>query len=226
MAIDLKRSILGREMGNKPVDANAVFQAGMISQYASDGEIVTCDGTAPCGVFKWNKTSTVTGVEVKEAIVLTGTTASNLNHANVSNVKVENAAGTDYIVTTDYTVNTTNGTVTRNGAGGITSGATVYVTYTYQLSSAELNAAGKNFTLSTDDTQGSNKITIIQGFSTVYTDQYDTSKDYAVGDTVYPTVGGKFTNQADYNKPFGKVISVPTAADPYLGIEGLFTNDR
>lgn len=226
MALDIKRCVIGREMGNKTVDPNATFQAGMIAQYGSTGNIVTSDGTAPAGVFKYNKTSSVYGVAVKEAIVLMDTTATNLNHANVSNVKVENAAGTDYTPTTDYTVGTTNGTITRNGAG-ITNGATVYVTYTYQYSEADKINEGKNFALNFDDTLGSNKITFIQGFSTIYTDQYDTSLDYTVGQTLYVTGTGKFTTQNFFGgKSFGKVVSVPTASDPFLGVEGTFTNDR
>ena len=226
--LDLKRCFIGREAGNKTVDANATFEAGMVAQYASDGEVVVSDGTNPCGVFKWNKTSQIYGIVAREAVTLTGTTASNLDHANVSSVKVENSAGTNYLVTTDYTVSTTNGTVTRVGGGGIASGETVYVTYTYQKTEAEMNRDGKNFLLNNDDTQGSNRITIIQGFSTIYTDKYDTSLDYTVGSSVYVRSDGYFT-ATDYGTvfgPFGKVVSVPTASDPYLGIEGNFINDR
>src|SRR3972149_1613711 len=107
MALDLKRCFIDKETGNRAVNANATFQAGMIAQYDSVGNFTVTDGTAPCGVLKWNKASSLNGVAVREAIVLTGVTASNLKHANVSTVKVENAAGTNYAVTTDYTVNAT-----------------------------------------------------------------------------------------------------------------------
>lgn len=227
MSIDLTRSIIRSEYGHFTVDANASFEAGQIAQFGSDGEVVTCDGTAPMGVLKWNKTSTLTSTIANEALVLNDTSATLLDHANVSNVKVKSATtgGTTYTVTTDYTVNTTNGTVTRVDGQAIANGATVYVSYTYQLSTAE--AGNKlNFYLHHDDTAGSGKITVIQGYGTIYTDQYDSSKSYAINDTVYPTISGKFTNVADYNKPFGKVISVPSASDPYLGIEGNFIADR
>ena len=221
--LDLTRTIIGRELGNEAVDPNAVFQAGMVAARGASG-ITTTDGTTrPVGILKWNKATTIYGTEVKEAVVLTGTTASNLKHSNVSNVLVENAAGTNYTVTTDYTVNAVNGTITRNGGGGITSGATVYVTYTYQKTEAEKRNDGLNFGLNMDDTAGSNKITVISGFSTVYTDQYDTSKDYALEDKIYPTSGGKLTNSfADSTHVIGRVVFVPTAPDAYLGVEGMF----
>lgn len=227
MAIDLKRSIIRSEYGHFTVDANATFEAGQIATFQSDGEVAVCDGTAPMGILKWNKTSGLTGVAVNEAIVINDTSTVNLAHANVSNVKVKSATtgGTTYTVTTDYTVNTTNGTVTRVG-GSLPSGATSYVTYTYSLSTAELRSAGVNFNLHRDDTAGSGKITVIQGYGTVYTDQYITDEDYAVNDTVYSTSAGKFTKVNSYSKPFGKVISVPSANDPFLGVEGNFVADR
>jgi hypothetical protein len=41
------------------------------------------------------------------------------------------ADGSGYVVTTDYTVSTANGTITRVGAGGIADGALINVTYKY-----------------------------------------------------------------------------------------------
>lgn len=231
--LDLTRTVSGRELGNKDVDPNATFEAGMIGAYAADGSITTCDGSTetPAGILKFGKTSSVTGVEVSEAITFaddaTTQTAVNLKHANVSNVKVENSAGTDYTVTTDYTVAVVNGTVTRNGSGGVAVTETVYVTYTYELSATERNEQGLNFNLNHDDTLGSNKIVIIQGLSTIYTDQYKTDADYAVEDVVYCGADGKFTkSDPGTSFKFGKVISVPTATDRFLGVEGNFTNDR
>lgn len=72
-----------------------------------------------------------------EHIVLTGTTPTALRRAPVSDVVVTTTAlGTPsgapaaaYIETTDYVVDYALGTITRNGAGAIGSGATVKVTY-------------------------------------------------------------------------------------------------
>lgn len=232
MSIDIKRTFIGREAGNKPVDPNTTFNAGMVGAYNSSGNIVVSDGTTvPAGILKWNKTSTVYGVIVDEAVVMNtdGTTASALAHANVSSVRVRSLAGglgTLYTLTTDYTVSTTNGTVTR--VANIASGGTVYVTYTFQLSATDLasgaNAPGNvglNFQLNTDDTVGSGKIVLIQGLSTVFTDQFETTRTYAIGDQLYVAGNGLFTNAVVINK-FGRVVSVPSASDPYLGVEGMF----
>lgn len=235
MAIDIKRTFIGREVGNKSVDPNTTFNAGMVGEYNSAGNVVVSDGTAPVGILKWNKTSTVYGVAVDEAVVMNtdGVTASALKHANVSNVRVRSLAGglgTLYTLTTDYTVSATNGTVTR--VANIASGGTVYIAYTFQLNATDIasgaNAPGNvglNFQLNTDDTAGSGKIVLIQGLSTVFTDQYDTRRTYAINDQLYVTSSGLFTNENIWSSThqFGKVISVPTASDIYLGVEGTFS---
>lgn len=69
-----------------------------------------------------------------EHVVLTGTTPSALAHAPITNVVVTTSTlginpEAAYILTTDYTVNLAAGTITRNGAGAISSGQTVKVTY-------------------------------------------------------------------------------------------------
>lgn len=53
---------------------------------------------------------------------------------NAINTSSGAADGSGYILTTDYTANTTNGTVSRVGSGGIPDGAIVNVTYTYLIS--------------------------------------------------------------------------------------------
>lgn len=238
MTIDIKRSFIGREVGNKPVDPNTTFNAGMVGAINSLGNVVVCDSTAvPAGVLKWNKTSTVYGVSVDEAVVMNtdGTTPSALAHANVSNVRVRSLAGglgTLYVLTTDYTVSTTNGTVTR--VANIASGGTVFISYTFQLNATDITSGanapgyvGLNFQLNTDDTAGSGKIVLIQGLSTVFVDQYDTTRTYAINDKVYCGPFGEFSNLQTGTAPqFGRVVSVPTASDPYLGVEGNFTADR
>ncbi len=233
MAIDIKRTFIGREVGNKPVDPNTTFNAGMVGEYNSSGNIVVSDGTAPCGILKWNKTSTLYGVAVDEAVVMNtdGSTPSTLLHANISNPRVRSLAGglgTLYTNTVDYSYSAVNGTVTRLAT--IASGGTVYVTYTFQLSATDIasgaNAPGNvglNFNLNSDDTAGSGKITIIQGLSTVFTDQYDTSRTYTLNEQLYVMNGGQFTNVTPPGQAkFGRVVSVPTASDPYLGVEGSF----
>lgn len=240
MTIDIKRTFIGREVGNKPVDPNTTFNAGMIGTYNALGQVTLCDSTAqPAGILKWNKTSTVYGVEIDESQVMAtvNAVAINLNHANVSYVRVRSLAGglgTLYASGVDYTLSTTNGTLAWLSAGAIPSGGTVFVTYTFQLTATDLTSGvnapgyvGLNFGLNNDDTQGSGKIVLIQGLSTVFTDQFDTSRTYNINDKVYCDGNGVFGNLAYAGAlQFGRVVSVPTASDPYLGVEGNFSADR
>lgn len=229
MALDLKsnKKLGGSEFGNIPVDVNTTFQAGAIAAYDSTGSAtIGASATVPVGVFKWDKASTLTGVSAREAVtVVAYSTAYSLSHANVSNVKVENLAGADYTegAGDDYTVGAVNGTITSTASGttSITAGETVYVTYTYQKSAADLEQDGVNFFNSNDDTQGSNKIVLLQGGWRIYTDQFDTTQDYAVNDQLYVADGGLFTT-ATLTYKVGRVVSIPTAASPFLGVEGEF----
>lgn len=72
--------------------------------------------------------------KVVEHVVLNGTTPTALRYGPITNVVVtpSNLASTPqtpYILTTDYTVDLTAGTLTRAGAGAIGDGDTVKVTY-------------------------------------------------------------------------------------------------
>lgn len=232
MAIDYKslKKLGGSEFGNIDVDINTTFQAGQIATYDTNGAAtLAASGDNPVGVFKWNKASTLYGTEAREAVTVVAlATAYNLDHANVSNVKVEDLAGTDYTAGAgnDYTVNATNGTITTTASGTttISAGEVVYVTYTYEKSASDLEQDGVNFFNSNDDTQGSNKVVLLQGGWHLETDQFDTAQDYTVNDQLYVDDSGKFSTNAALSggNKFGKVVSIPTAANPFLGVEGTF----
>jgi len=234
--IDYKssRKLGGSEMGNIAIDANTTVQAGKIAAYSATGTAtVATSASIPVGVFKWNKASTLYGVAVKEAVTISALeTAYSLSHAIVSNVLVEDADGTDYTVgaSNDYTVGATNGTITATASGTttISAGETVYVTYTYQKSAADIDSEdGKNFFNTNDDTAGSGKMVLYQGNWRIYTDQFDTSQNYAINDQLYVDNNGQFSTSSllSAGKKFGKVVSVPTASSPMLGIEGNFSID-
>lgn len=229
--LDLGRCQISEALGVYVADAAASFRAGSLVMRNSSGLVVASDGTDVLGVAKWNKATGLLGAKVDEAIVLVGTTASNLSRANVSNVRVASATGytgTTYTVTTDYTVNATNGTVTRNGAGAIASGATVYVTYTFQITTQELyQNQGTNFWNNVDDvSQADNRVTVITDAELIFTTQYDSSRTYALtgaNSNLYAATGGGlaglFTNDTSGSAEFvGRVFQLPTAADPYMGI--------
>jgi len=225
MAIDLSRSAITVALGTRTVDPNASFEAGAIVAIQADGTIIESDGEAAFGVAKWNKALTQNGVIADEPVVLEGTTVTALKHGNIvaASVKVANAAGTPYTVTTDYVIDSAaNGTLHRVALGGIADGETVYVSYSYQLSEYELKTLrGTNYMNLVDDTQGSGKMTVIQNFAELYTDQYDPSQVYTVGAQLYvgeSPMQGKFTPDNGSGNAYGKVYKAPTASDPYLGV--------
>lgn len=227
--LDLGRCQIKEALGVFVADPAVTFRAGQIVMQASTGLIQASDGVNVLGVAKWNHATTMLAAAVDEVVVLTGTTASNLKNANVSNVRVASAVkggGTVYALTTDYTVNTTNGTVTRNGAGAIPSGASVYVTYTFQVSAQNLlQLQGTNFWNGLDEvSQADNRVTVITDAELIYTTQYDTTDTFTLtGATsnlyASTTLPGLFTTKTAGSAKFvGRVFQVPTAADPFLGV--------
>jgi hypothetical protein len=229
--LDLGRCQIKEALGVYVADPTDTFRAGMLVARNSSGLVVKSNGLDVLGVAKWNHTSAMLSAAVDEAVVLTGTTPSNLKRGNVSNVRVASGikgTGTVYVEGTDYTVNTANGTVTRTAASAIPSGSTNYVTYTFQIPESDLlQLQGKNFWNSLDEvSMADNRVTVITDAELLYTTQYDTSKVYSLtgsNSNLYAaTAAGKeglFTSDPSGSAKFvGRVFQVPTAADPFLGL--------
>jgi hypothetical protein len=116
--------------------------------------------------------------------------------------------------------------------GGITDGATVYVTYTFALTSLQLSQQqGLNFWNGLDEVaQADDRVAVISAASMLFTAAYDTSVAYALNGNLYAaTTNGKeglFTSSNAGSAVFvGRVLQLPTASDPYLGLRlnpGLF----
>jgi len=218
--LDITRCILGRAPGVYVAAPTSMFVAGMVLTRNADGYLIPCTGVNPAGLAKWNKTNQMYGTIQGEAIVLVSTTPSPLKHPLVSAVLVTNPmTGLPYTVVVDYTVNATNGTITRVPAGAIADGSTVLVAYRFAAQSSDLDFNGRNFFNFVDDaSQAQNRMTLVQGLSTIFTAAYDTSVIYAVNDVMrcgadsYPTNSGA-------GAIIGMVIQVPTADDPYLGFD-------
>lgn len=228
--LDLGRCQIKESLGVFVADPASVFNAGMLVMRNSSGLVVKSDGSDVLGVAKWNHNSAMYAVAVDEAVVLTGTTASTLKHPLISNVRVASAVkggGTVYTGGgTDYSINATNGTVTRVALGAIVSGSTVYVTYTFQISALDLSQMqGQNFWNNNDEvSQADGRCAVITDAELLFTSQYDTSKVYSLtGATsdLYASVAqpGMFTSDSAGSAQFvGRVFQVPTAADPFLGL--------
>ena len=235
--LDLKRCAIYTNLGILDIASIcANFEGGTIMQKVDEGgepKLVVSDGSNPSGVAKWDHMTGVEGVVVAEAITFpTGApVTANLKHPNLIALmyKVEDAAGANYTEGggNDYTMNATNGIVTRVGGSTIPDGGTVYVTYKYQKTDAEIDAGeypfgligGRNLRNSLDDVPGSGKMTLIQGYALLYTTCFNSSRDYVVGTKLYSDANGQFTNVAGGNPQIATVHQVPSADDAFLGVE-------
>ena len=229
--LDLGRCQINQALGTYVADPTITFNAGSIVSLSATGLVIPSAGTDVLGIAKWNHALVYMAAAVDEVLVLpTGGVDVPLKNANVSNVRVASAVqggGTIYAIDppgADYSVNATNGTI-RNMAGAIGNNATVYVTYTYQLTQAEVTQMqGTNFWNTLDEvSQNESRVTVITDAELIYTTQYDTSQLYNFTNKsdLYSSVAchGLFTSDpANAAKFVGRVFQVPTASDPFLGL--------
>jgi hypothetical protein len=234
--LDLNRSVIFRDLGTEVVGPAATIRAGMLVTRDNSGYIQPATGTDVYGVAKWGKDTFGTAVKTDEAIVLNGTTATNLARANVSNVTVRslpNMGGVLYVggAGDDFTANTTNGTIARDAASTIPDGGTVYVTYTYALVDADYDFDGRYWQNQAQDRTAyqEGRITIITDWARLFTAEWatgvgnadqETGLTYALsGSTsdLFCSSTGKFTNVSG-TEFVGRVYQLPTASDPYMGV--------
>ncbi len=237
--LDLGRCVINEALGTWVADPTNTFRAGMLVMRNSSGLVIPSDGTDVLGVAKWNHTSSMFAVAVDEVVVLVGTTASALKHGNLgtftggTSVRVASAAkggGTVYTEGggADYTVSAANGTVTRVGGGTIPDPGTVYVTYMYQLAETDLlQFQGKNFWNTNDEVSISdNRVAVITQAEILFTTQYAQKDTFALtgaNSNLYAATTdgqeGLFTTSTAGSAKFvGRVLQVPTASDPFLGV--------
>jgi len=229
--LDLGRCVILQDTGIWSAADAAEFEAGMLVAQNADGEIEASVGGPVLGVAKWNKAAGYKAAVVDEAVSFPVADATvNLKHSHVSNLQIQDApdlAGTQYAVTTDYTVSAVNGTVTHVNTGSIPVATTVYVSYTYEISPREMEFYGRNFFNFTDDvTIADGKITVITDATILFTTAYDTSQQYALTGTLKnlycggatPALAGLFTSDSGEGEFVGHVIQVPSADDPFLGV--------
>jgi len=196
--------------GWRDVSSTASFIAGYAATLSS-GVVVVADNTASqkiVGLFNCHKTTSFYRPIINESGTFTGAaTAITLAHANIqaASVRVTDSAGSAYTLTTDYTVNATNGIITQTSTGNIGTTETVLIDYRYQ----DPNLAG------IDQTLGSGKAAIIEGNGELATLVYETDAAWAENAAVtvsangLPTIGGTGTT-------IGFVTKVPSADDPEL----------
>ena len=218
------------------VDTNVNIWGGMVAFLTTNAAgfavaTTAASGTVPIGTF-WKDSSLSyvrTNIESGTFSVANIVTLSKGNVRGTGFIKVTNSAGTTvYTQGVDYTVSTTNGVVTRLAAGAITALATVLVWYEYNLQqtqvywdnvSTQYTAAGQNYDRQPDDTLGSGKITVAEGDAKIYTDQYDVNQTYTLNAPLYSNAASLWTTVAGYTSACGRVLSIPTANDPFLGVQ-------
>ena len=208
------------------VDPNAIINAGMVAFLAdSNGTVVAttaASGTVPIGTF-WKDHNLSYYKTTLESHTFDSNDEVLLNQGNIrstSTIKVCDASGVAYAYGTDYTVNTSNGIVVRDSGGSISSGETVTVWYEYNITASEIMyKGGVNYDRIPDDTLGSSKISVVEGWSHIYTDQFDVTQTYVLNASLRSNSLSLWTTEVTSYPICGKVILVPTVDFPFLGIQ-------
>jgi len=222
------------------------YRSGMVAARNASGEAVVCGSSAdpnpatkPIGVFGEDRLTTALQAtsQVEEEVTVNIAVNVALSHDSVvpgsyrlvrksdSTLLVEGAGQ-------DYTITPTTGVIDflSGGPASLADGQVIVVTYSFYLNDAyEKNFRGVGYSGSLDDTAGSNKATVWKGHGEFETDQFVTSRSYAVGDLLRVTRSGHgmgaglLTNEASGTNVgatvAARVTKVPTASDPFLGFE-------
>lgn len=240
IGIDRKRSVLKSDPGWYVADPTTTFRAGMLVSLDANERVTRCVGTDVLGFSLYNNTTTEYATVTGEYVQLNGVVATNLKHANlfwpltpaVQGLGVRVAAaltGGAYTESTgvnnDYLMSYVNGTITRIAGGAIADGGYVYVNYMYPLTEADLDFEGRNFWNLTNDVNVSDgKCAIATDATTIFTTAYDTHQTFTVNQLLYAGTtaqgceGLVTTTSTGANAYIGRVVQIPTAADPWLGL--------
>lgn len=144
-----------------------------------------------------------------------------LSHGNLvaSTIRVDNATdGVNYTAgggAAQYAINTTTGSLTVGSSGA---NDTFTVAYRYTLTALEQQIIRHQRPVNFGSTTQFNLIAFIRGQGEIYTAEYDTSADYSSAVTAYAIASGYFTSVVGTNTVLGRVVSRPTATDPFLGV--------
>lgn len=243
--LDLGRCTIQQDIGAYYAAPGSVFQQGsLVAVDSVTQQIVpfTGGGTSAflLGVAKWTKAPSIVACQIDEPVLLAvagGVQTVALKHPNLvpGSVQLSSTAGfggTVYVgnspgVGTDYTVSTTNGTITTVAAGALVPIAvptTVFANYHWTISAADLlQFQGLNFWNLTDQVSiQDSRVTVITDWSMLFTTQYDTAVEYTVGQQLVATSGGIFGTTASVGTVaganVGRVFQLPSVNDPFLGV--------
>lgn len=234
----------GTQEGVDRIDPAALIRSGRMVTLGPRG-FIQANGAqplqAPVGIAKWDSDILSASVVVDEPITLEGTTARPLRrNVQVSGLVIRSgtlgsSGNTTYAVSTDYTFDATTGTVARVGGGNIADGATVYATYTFQLTARDFEFEGLPFNAQFGNdmtTYQAGRLTVIKGRVTLFTTEWETDRDYQLMSELYCSENGQFTSRSrqdpgsaadDATNPnypaVGRVMQLPYNGGSYMGIE-------
>lgn len=212
----------------------ASFVAGQIAfldRNLAGTATVAASGDVPIGTF-WGTHTPATNLHLRstmENITFSATT----NQATVRKrniyvfCKITDTTGaTTYTYGVDYDYNIATGVVT-NLLAGIAAGATVTITYFYTVGTTAIYgdlastrwSTGENYDKIPDDASGSGKIAVAEGDAQIYTDMYDVTQSFTLGQALMCGVIGMWYPALPLANPLGYVIHVPTITDPFLGVQ-------
>ena len=209
--------------GYRDVASSAEFIAGCVAKLVADAngnpvlQTATASDTNLIGLFYCHKTLSFYRPIVNESqtfgVAPNTIHTAYLNHANIKTGSVRvtstGASPTPYTITTDYTVNTTNGYInTSSGTTHIGHADTVLISYLY----LDPNLVG------IDQTLGSRKAATLEDAGEVATLVYATgvTLPYSLMRTLYSDANGYITTANGGGSIVGKVTKTPTTEDPEL----------
>jgi hypothetical protein len=210
------------------VDPNAQINAGMIAFLTQVGTAIyattavnAISGDIPLGTFWKDHNLGYYRATVESDTFNSSDQILLANPSLISTTKVR-VTSTDgnvvYHLGTDYSVNLTNGIITRLH-GSIVAGQTVLITYEYSVTAAQIDwYGGTNYDRQPDDTLGSGEIAVVEGWAHIYTDQFDVTQQYVINDPLRSNSESKWTTATTAYPVCGKVIESPTVDKPYLGV--------
>lgn len=243
--INRRLSILNtNRLGTFKAAPSSAWEQGMVATIGATGLDVSGTSGWPFGIFLGNHQDAMTRAIYGEVYgpldysEVGGATASvTLNHQSLVTGAFKVYAGATLLAeTTDYTLVEATGILTAVASGKLdsvngtyTNAGMITVTYRYNMTVAEKNGfldnkgqviGGPGVLNSFDEVLVSGETTVAYDGNIIYTDQYDTTIAWAAAleAKLYANADSRLTTtDAGSQVQVGRVIELPTAAQPWLG---------
>jgi hypothetical protein len=235
----------GNRLGTFTAAPSSAWEQGMVATIGPTGLDVARTSGWPFGIFMGNHQNAMTRAIYGETYgpldyseVGGATQFVTLTHNNLVPGGYIVFAGTTLLsATTDYTINISTGVLTAvasgkldSAKGSYTNAGMISINYRYNMTVAELNGfldnkgqviGGPGMANNFDEVLVSGETTVAFDGNIIYTDQYDTSVNWtsALNAPLYANSDSRLTTtNAGSQIQVGRVIALPTATQPWLGI--------